>query len=1263
VVLATPEEVDGVRVFATRALPTAPPEAALVASAVREVLGVRVAGNSGAEGPTDVSTPQVSDVGSAADGSASFAYTLPGSPQGFNSGVRLSGRVNLTVAGSVSAEAGRGLVEAAGQLRVPGAFVFPSPLDEAGNPLLGADGKAIIQAPGAGEIGALTSPQNGGFSMAVRVPNGQSTPLFLAVSTLFPGQIAIERSQIVADGGALSQVARTVFPRFAAPDLAIESDRTGPRIFTAFSPTKPAALGNFSPFKLLVTATDDESVIAPTVTVSLIEVEPVDPADRSRPRDELVTSVSLGQTAVGNRLEETWQLNAFVPARLSFEVIAKDSSGNMTLIRTVIDVDRSLLLDAAGAGPLVVGTFPQDQAMGVMRGEPVLVRFSEPMNPATLAHLDTMFSLPVMDAFLQDQNRELVVRLDSSNAAGPVRVNLSPLLENAGGAPLDQDPTTQRHESHHFSFEYSSASLVGYGLRQGGGVVGDALHQFALEREVSTAGESTLRVFKTAAGEAMETVAKVALPPYPRDLLLLGHYPFHHPIAGKMSANLLAVVGGLAGLGQDSWLRIYDVTDPAKPFELVATELGLGGATLPVKLAWSPPRLGLLLLGGEQTSILELDLQLLLRAQNLADYSTEPAAGDPGQDLNEDGDYVDAGETLPRPMGAGPVVGVINGGAVATNVLTAADAAKYRFNDFDMGVGGRLMVACGRSVDPTRSHRFWILKAPGMVLNDDESAISEFLLGAEPVRVKLLVNQRVDIAQPEGGFLPGIRDLAVVSRLDGKLSILDLTDRRRLAAFNTLEIPQTDGLPKSITVGADGLLYLACAENMLVLDPQRLGPSTPASTDAVGAFKRAYVHRLRGLGTGARAFMAADINHVASSLATKSFYFGDALPPTPVQVGKLELVQFYEKKPALLNQALSLEEVKVRKRVSQDGVLEIVDPTAKLTGEGRFNPLIKGIVTPQPSDAPLPRSFPTWKIKRHGSSGFEEIGKGYLEREIAGIPGYSAAKELPIQLAPPLADIALLLASGSSLGVEKHLITAGDKEAELRVFSGVKLDSKIDTKSVTQRKFGPVERGFNTLVGKLPGKPEIKLESKGFIGYKAEWREHPDAAVANFAFATSFGCDPLFGVKAEFGIPPPIPPPVNLFVVPILEAAGVKFFVALNGQFSLAGTVARNEKAAYTGSVEVGGKVTVGAGAKVAANSLIQELSLTGETGLGLKAKLEGDLQGAGGVTIKSPTLTFEGLAVKTALKLNVGNISFSKKITVLEPEELARMPDVPLFE
>jgi hypothetical protein len=90
--------------------------------------------------------------------------------------------------------------------------------------------------------------------------------------------------------------------------------------------------------------------------------------------------------------------------------------------------------------------------------------------------------------------------------------------------------------------------------------------------------------------------------------------------------------------------------------------------------------------------------------------------------------------------------------------------------------------------------------------------------------------------------------------------------------------------------------------------------------------------------------------------------------------------------------------------------------------------------------------------------------------------------------------------------------------------------------------------------------------------------------------------------------------------------------------------------------------VTVGVGAKVAKNRLIQELSLTGETGLGLKAKLEGDTQ-VTGLTFKSPTLTFEGLAVKTGLKLNVGNISFSKKITVLEPEELVRMPDVKLFE
>ena len=133
-------------------------------------------------------------------------------------------------------------------------------------------------------------------------------------------------------------------------------------------------------------------------------------------------------------------------------------------------------------------------------------------------------------------------------------------------------------------------------------------------------------------------------------------------------------------MGQDPWLDIIDVTQPEKPVSVARTSLGLGGTALSVKLAWAPPRLGLLVFGADSTnltnSIIQVDLQLLLMVHSPLYYENLISYALAGIDLDGDGSYVEleAGEKPPMPAGSAPRIGLVNGGAVEAIALTAEDA-------------------------------------------------------------------------------------------------------------------------------------------------------------------------------------------------------------------------------------------------------------------------------------------------------------------------------------------------------------------------------------------------------------------------------------------------------------------------------------------------------------------------------------------------------------------------------------------------------------
>src|SRR5207247_739599 len=96
---------------------------------------------------------------------------------------------------------------------------------------------------------------------------------------------------------------------------------------------------------------------------------------------------------------------------------------------------------------------------------------------------------------------------------------------------------------------------------------------------------------------------------------------------------------------------------------------------------------------GEITSVSLVNLQLFIYTQHLspAQFGNEPLTGDPGLDLNGDGDYVDPNEHLPRPASRERRKGLINGGLFTS--YTLRDQTVQRIRDFNLAAGGQFIGA------------------------------------------------------------------------------------------------------------------------------------------------------------------------------------------------------------------------------------------------------------------------------------------------------------------------------------------------------------------------------------------------------------------------------------------------------------------------------------------------------------------------------------------------------------------------------------------
>ena len=135
----------------------------------------------------------------------------------------------------------------------------------------------------------------------------------------------------------------------------------------------------------------------------------------------------------------------------------------------------------------------------------------------------------------------------------------------------------------------------------------------ASEAQASQAAEPEVNASHTLAQSVAETpelsnfgqaseVARLRMPGYPRDLVLIPNYGFQRrPDTVAETKDLLAIVGGDIHGSADSanhYLRIVDISDPTNPTRIASTTVSFAGSSAVTRVRWSPPYVGFLEIGG-----------------------------------------------------------------------------------------------------------------------------------------------------------------------------------------------------------------------------------------------------------------------------------------------------------------------------------------------------------------------------------------------------------------------------------------------------------------------------------------------------------------------------------------------------------------------------------------------------------------------------------------------------------------------------------------
>ena len=303
--------------------------------------------------------------------------------------------------------------------------------------------------------------------------------------------------------------------------------------------------------------------------------------------------------------------------------------------------------------PTVLSVFPGGGAT-VTAGDEVLVKFSEAISltaettPCVLATGSKSGALGTVVDVSADQ-LSARVKVSGAMAGEDISLIFTSAITDLSGNPLV--PYTE---------EFHTAPTLKKDFVTQGTIAAVAdLGPRTIVIERLGADDGRLAIFRQgtdllAAAES----GSLSLPPFPRALAVIENFSFkRHPGMPTETKSLAVVTGGLLGSEEiGSWLWVIDISDPANPTRVAASLANVDFAAAITKLKIDRGVIWAAVNTPEGPFIQAINLQAFILGSylkfNLAAGIDEfaPTGGElPGEDLNQDGDYVDLGEKLPKP--------------------------------------------------------------------------------------------------------------------------------------------------------------------------------------------------------------------------------------------------------------------------------------------------------------------------------------------------------------------------------------------------------------------------------------------------------------------------------------------------------------------------------------------------------------------------------------------------------------------------------------
>jgi pimeloyl-ACP methyl ester carboxylesterase/PKD repeat protein len=662
----------------------------------------------------------------------------------------------------------------------------------------------------------------------------------------FPFQRAVSTG--IAAGEVVART--TLVFRKGPPVVPDIEDTAAPDVSLAQSPVRVASgTGENDGAVLTVSVADDLSV----ANISIERHEFRGTAD-GIPKDiDLLRPPTLisEESGAPGRKQARYRLQAVEKGSAIYKIRATDAEANLTTVTHVVVFGDPAAGGGVAANRRLSSAWPPDGATGQMPGTPIRLRFSIPLLPEDLSDL-TWITLGPPDEIAMggveasSDRRELILHYlvkvpDPSTltiAFGTDRVNQVPgnangpvpatyLIEFGNSAPLEVD---------------------GDSLVSGAGVVSMGRFIYTIDRTESVAGE--IRSFCLTPDGKMEELQRIEVPERVLDLVAIPAYPLREfDGTVRPPEPYLAVVSG--GANDIKRMGFFRVAPDGKLSRLFSSRPPIAlGISQVVKVKWDPPYIAFQEIASGSTSVSLINLNAFYIGFRLSETDPDqlellPREGRSGTDLNNDGDFADAGEVAPLPAKR-------DGQVFGLEFSWAPGNPNERLKDFDFNADFGLLG--GVFSGPAGSGLLMALGG-GSVL-DEKTARLTFT--REPKRLLFmprLLLRRNGQEQPTDVAL-----VSTVANADGNptpLFVVDVTNAAQPALLGSALLPPAAGTLNSIILRDDGLLALSTAgSGVMLLDPRLLLETSP---DGITA---ALVKQIPGLAGGGQRTFTADASGV-----------------------------------------------------------------------------------------------------------------------------------------------------------------------------------------------------------------------------------------------------------------------------------------------------------------------------------------------------------------------------------------------------------------